>query len=223
MKKILSLSIILIIISIVSSVYANSPCEIKLQTEKDEFNINDEFVVNVDLSNIQDEKGIFGISAVLDYSRESLEYISMESQNGWEKPSYYDESGTIILLREEEYTKEDQTFLKIRFKVKEGSKQNPEITLKDIVVSTGEDITIENVSKIITTREEIPITPVQNPSKDNQSEENNTSNLSIPGDNAEQKLPKTGVSNVTLIVCIGLVVLIAIGLLIKVKVIDKDI
>ena len=29
--------------------------------------------------------------------------------------------------------------------------------------------------------------------------------------------------NVTLIVCIGLVVLIAIGLLIKVKVIDKDI
>lgn len=90
MKKILSLSIILIIISIVSSVYANSPCEIKLQTEKDEFNINDEFVVNVDLSNIQDEKGIFGISAVLDYSRESLEYISMESQNGWEKPSYYD-------------------------------------------------------------------------------------------------------------------------------------
>lgn len=62
MKKIIVLSLILLItISMVINVYANSTFEMSLQPSKKEVNKGEEFTVDVNLSNIQMDKGIIAI------------------------------------------------------------------------------------------------------------------------------------------------------------------
>lgn len=227
MKKVALLSLILIIvISLVGSVYAESPCKVSLQVDKSEVSIGDEITVDVKLSNIQDEKGIFGISAILEYNKESLKYISIESQEGWEKPSYYEDSGIIAVLREEEYATTDQTIYKIKFEVMDTN--NLTVKLKDIVASNGSvDIKLGEES---TDKSEIddsgdPIPPTQkDPVNPNPSEDESISDKNTPATNAEQKIPYAGSNdNIALILWISAFILLATALFIKVKVIDKDI
>lgn len=220
MKKLLSLSLILIIISIVSSVYAvESSCEINLQSDKDQVSKGNEFIVDVKLSNIQDAKGIFGLSAVLEYDKDSLEYKGMESQDGWEKPSYFEESGIIAILREDEYATTDQIICKITFKVKDTSKKDIKVSLMDIVASNGtKDITIGEKNVAITVMDGSVSTPT------NPDIEENGTNTRIPGTNTEQNIPYAGSDNNTsLILWLGAFILLAIALFIKVKIIDRDI
>lgn len=233
MKKVTLLSLILIIvISLVGSVYAESSCKISLQIDKSEVSVGDEITVDVKLSNIQDEKGIFGMSAILEYNKESLKYISMESQEGWEKPSYYENSGIMEVLREEEYATTDQTICKIKFEVM--NTNNLTVKLKDIVASNGTiDINLgeesANKSETDVSGDPVPPTPTEptnptNPTNPNPSENGSTSNTRTPATNAEQKIPYAGSNdNIALILWISAFILLATALFIKVKVIDKDI
>lgn len=227
MKRVTLLSLILIIIiSLVSSVYAETPCKVSLQVDKSEVNIGDEITVDVKLSNILDEKGIFGISAILEYNKESLKYVSMESQEGWEKPSYYEDSGIIAILREEEYANTDQIICKIKFKVMDTN--NLTVKLKGITASNGSiDIELgeESTDKSETdgSGDPVPPTPVD-PVNPNPSEDEGTSNTKKPASNAEQRIPYAGSNdNIALILWISAFILLATALFIKVKVIDKDI
>lgn len=150
MKKIISLILSVIIICLAGTVYADSLCRVTLQPNKVELAKNEEFTVDVVLANIQDEKGIFGLSAVLEYDENSLEYIGMDEQEGWDGVSYNKENGKITIIRENDYAKNSQTVFKITFKTKAENKENVEITLKDVTITNGtKEDKIENLKSIV--------------------------------------------------------------------------
>lgn len=242
MKKVISLSLILIIlISLLSNVNAVAKCEVDLQIAQNEFRTKDEFEVEVRISNIQDEKGIFGVSATLDYDKESLEYIGMEEQAGWGESSYDDGTKVMILLRDSDYATTDQTACKIKFRIKETSKQDISIALKEVTASNGDDdIPLEEKIKDVTvidgtpniklpdptepeTPDPAPEEPtIPTPSNPEQTEGENTTNTSTSGNTANRDIPYAGENDgIAVAFVIGGFILLATALFIKIKVIDK--
>lgn len=137
MKKIISLLSlsILITICLVGKVYASSMCSVNLQAQATN---NGEISVNVVLSNIQDEKGIYGLSAILQYDTGSLEYLRMEEQQGWDGVSYNEANGRLAITRKgKEFAKSNQTVFKIIFRKKVENKSNVGINLTNITVTNS--------------------------------------------------------------------------------------
>lgn len=156
MKKIVSLILILLtVICMAGSVYAALNCNISVQTAKSEYSKNEQFTVDVNLSNIQSDRGIISLGATLEYDKDSLTLVKMEGKNGWETPaagaSYNEANGKIAITRSG-LGKNNETIFTITFKVKEQSKQNVAITLKDITVADG-----TKPAKIATTYKNITI------------------------------------------------------------------
>lgn len=175
MKKIGKISLILLmILCMMTSVYAVS-CSMSLQTAKNEFNKNDEVVVDVAISSIETPEGIIGLKATLEYNKNSLSYVGMTGENGWSTPSYNEANGILVMDRNA-LVNSPETILKITFKVKDQSAtQNATITLKDITVSGGEstgDISVPEMTKTIT------ITKPDN-SQNNNTTNNNTTNNNV--------------------------------------------
>ncbi len=234
-RKIITLSLILVIVTLVSNVYAVSKCKVDLKTDKSEYNKNDEFTVNVNLSDIQDEKGIIAVGGTLEYDKNSLELVKMEAQGKWTKPSYNEANGKFATDRDNSYATKDETLFKITFKVKEESKKDITITLKDISASNGkEDIKTDNVSKVITIKNAtVPDTkPGDNNDGNNAGNNvgnnignnvgnnsgNNTSNNNSIYNN---KIPQAGENNTMIIFCIIILIAIATTYFIKIKIINK--
>lgn len=149
MKSIVKIAFILFsILCVTLCVYAAS-CNMSLQTAKNEFEKTEEFVVDVNISNIQAEKGIIALGATLEYDKNILSLVGMSGQNSWANPSYNEANGKLVTDRGS-LTSSDETVFKITFKVKENSKANTTITLKDIAVSNGmEEIKVANLTKTI--------------------------------------------------------------------------
>ncbi len=171
MKKIVTLGLILILtICMVGNVYASFSCNVNIQASKTQVTKNDEFAINVNVSNIQSERGVISFGGILEYDRDSLKLIKMEGQNGWETPSSgsaYNETKGKIAITRSGVGKNNETIFKITFKVKETSKQNFAVTLKDIMISDGsEPFKINNVSQSITVIPETQKT-VSSPETDN--------------------------------------------------------
>lgn len=150
MKKIISLLSlsILITICLVGKVYASSMCSVNLQAQATN---NGEISVNVVLSNIQDEKGIYGLSAILQYDTGSLEYLRMEEQQGWDGVSYNEANGRLAITRKgKEFAKSNQTVFKIIFRKKVENKSNVGINLTNITVTnSSKDNKLVNASTTI--------------------------------------------------------------------------
>lgn len=223
-RKIISLSLILIIVmTLVSNVYAVSKCKVDIALDKKEYNVNDEFTVDVVLSNIQDEKGIIAIGGKLEYDKDSLELVKIEAQGDWTKPSYNEANGKFATDRDNNYATKDETVFKVTFKVKEESKKVLTITLKDIVASNGkEDIKSDNASKDITI---INSTEPDKKPEDN-NEGNNTGNK--PGNNSNNsdskfngKIPQTGENNTIIIFIIIVLMAIVVTYFMKIRIINK--
>lgn len=156
MKKtiVFSLSLILGIMLLVNNVYAASSYKIDLNTVKNEFDKKEEFVVNVAISNIQVEKGLIAFGAVLDYDKDSLELVKTSGSENWANPSYNENNGKLTTDRNN-LSKNDEVVFSITFRVKEGSKANPTITLKNIEASGGTetgDLKTNDVTKTITVK-----------------------------------------------------------------------
>lgn len=190
MKKIISLSlIILLAICLVStSIYATSSCKVTLENNKKQVTKDEEFSINVVISDIQDEKGIFGLSAVLEYDGNSLEYVKIEEEEGWEKPSYNKDNGKITILREEHYATTKQTVFKLTFKAKVENKENVVITLKDVRTSNGiKDIKLGDLKNTITIKtnngEDNENPGDNNDNNDNNNPGDNNNDNNNPGDN----------------------------------------
>lgn len=141
MKKIILMSLILVIaICIMGNVYAALSCNINLQSNKTKLNKNEEFVVDVKISNIQSDRGIIALEATLEYDKNSLELLKMEGKNGWETPvdgATYNSANGKIAIDRSGLGKNNETVFTITFKVKNTSKQNLVIALKDIIVADG--------------------------------------------------------------------------------------
>lgn len=182
MKKVIvfSLSLIFGIMFLITNVYAASSYKVSLNTAKNEFDKNEEVVVNVAISNIQVEKGFIAVGATLEYDKDSLEFVKTSGGDNWSNPSYNENNGKLATDRND-LSKNDETMFSITFKVKEGSKANPTITLKNIEASGGSDtgdVKTDDVTKTITVK---GVTTNPNPDDTNKPGEDNN-----PGDNNNQ-------------------------------------
>ena len=186
MKKIVKISLILFsIMCIVTAVYAAS-CNISLKTEKDEFSKDEEFVVDVNMSNIQSEPGIIIFGATLEYDKNNLTLVKMEGKNTWATPSYNEENGTFVVDRGAP-NKSDETIFSMTFKVKSQEAKTSTITLKNVEASDGDgDIKISNATKTITLKSETPTTKPEdnnNNTNNNNTNNNNTNNNNTNNNN----------------------------------------
>lgn len=241
MKKIQKLSIIMLLMIIVLNVYvyAKPNCNVNIKTQKTEIGKNEEFTVEVVISNIQSEKGIIAIDAVLEYDKESITLVKMEGQNDWSTPIKdlsYNESNGKLVIDKRGLAKSDETILKLVFKTKEISKEKVMIALKNINIADGtEPSTVANAYKNITIKdasttpspkppEEQTPTPSpkppeeQTPSQTPKPDDNNINKLpdNISNSNndnkAPGKLPQTGSDNIILMIAIAIFIIISIVL-----------
>lgn len=160
MKKIAKLSIILLLMMFVLTVnvYAKLNCNINMQSEREDVKQEQEITINVKLSNIESERGIIAIEAILEYDKDCLTLSKMEGQNSWHTPieglSYNTSNGKLVIDKEG-LAKSDETILKITFKANKTSKKSTTVSLRNIVVADGTaPAKIANVSKNITIKEE---------------------------------------------------------------------
>lgn len=251
MKRIVKLSLILLAtMCIMGNVYATINCNVNIVTAKTEYSENEEFTVDVNLTNIQSEEGVIALGGTLEYDKESLTLEKMEGKNGWSNPSYNEANGKFVMDRDSATTS-DETIFTITFKVKENSKENLEIALKNITVSDGEESNkIELVNKAITIKNveqdpgqqdpeqqnpetqnpdtHNPDTEQQNPDKTNTNKpetENkapSTNGVENNGIYQNGSLPKTGEGNIALfIVPIVVFAIIIIVSFARIKIISK--
>ncbi len=225
MKKVLSLVLLfLMMMSIMGTVKAAFTCKVSMQMEKTEFKKGDEFTVDINISDIQSERGVISLGATLEYDKDSLTLVKMEGQNGWESPSAgssYNEANGKIAITRNGLGNNNETIFKITFKVKEEAKKNLLVTLKNISLADGTSpLSVEKVYKNITIQEGTD-NPVPNPTPD---DDGNTlpvipnTNNTVTNDTApDKKLPQTGVSNVILVVGIVATLTVAVVCFVKMR------
>lgn len=207
MKKIITISLImLVLVSTLTNIYAAS-CTVTLQPSNGKVESNKEFTVDVNLSNIQDEKGMITFTARLEYDHTNLTFKKIEGQNGW-NPAYNEENGKIAAERAGGYTKDNETVFTVTFLANGAVNANPNITLTDIVFSNGtEDIDVTTDSTTITIIE-----------SGNQGGNQNINNVDTSI--KDGRLPQTGDTNILLIV-IAVALVLVVGFFIKIKLIDN--
>lgn len=236
MRRIVKLSLILLMtVFIMGNVYAALSCQMEVKASKTEVSKNEEFTVDVNISNIQSDKGVISLGGTLEYDKDSLELVRMEGKNGWETPidgvSFNKDNGKIAITRNG-LGKNNETVFTIKFKVKEGSKKNLTVTLKDITVADGTSPAKISVADTKITVKDGAQNPVSEPDNKNTNTntQNKTNNTNIVANNLNKTattnnpLPKTGGALATgfiLIVFLG--VLVAGGFFRKIKFIDKEI
>ena len=224
MKKVLSVLLFLMMMSIMGTVNAAFTCKVSMQMEKTEFKKGDEFTVDINISDIQSERGVISLGATLEYDKDSLTLVKMEGQNGWESPSVgssYNEANGKIAITRNGLGNNNETIFKITFKVKEGAKKNILITLRNITLADGTSpLSVEKVYKNITIQEGTD-NPVPNPTPD---DEGNTlpvipnTNNTVTNDIApDKKLPQTGVSNIILVVGIVATLTVVVVCFVKMR------
>lgn len=245
MKKVVSL-ILLMIICISTSVYAATSCNASLQTSKSEYNKGDEFTVDVNVTDLQSDRGIISFGATLDYDTSCLTFVKMEGKNGWNTPSYNKDSG-ILVSDGSSLMKNDGTVFTITFKVNEGaSKSSTTISLKDITVGDGgnsgatkvngtsKNINIKNVTSGGNTTTPDTNNNTTNSGTSSGSSNSNTSssnknstssgsktNIINTNDSKTGRLPKAGRTDVMLVVFIVVLVGVAAFYYVKMRIFNK--
>lgn len=229
MKKIVKLSLILLsAMCIMGNVYGAFSSNVDIIIPKTEYSKNDQFTVDIKLSNVQSDRGIIALGGTLEYDKQSLTLVKMEEKGEWSKPSYNEENGKFVMDRGS-VTKSDETVFTITFKVKEGSKRNLKIALKDISISDGDATNkINFVEKDITIKEGATDTKpgTDNPDTNKVPDTNKNPNNNVSGNTStiydKGTLPKTGensmISIITAVIVIAIVVLYSI---IKIRAINK--
>ncbi len=196
MKKLGKISFILLsIVCMTISCYAAS-CTMSMESAKNEYKPNEDVVVDVKLTNIDAGEGIIALEGVLEYDTNSLTYVKMEGQNGWETPSYNAGNGKFIMSRNA-LVATPETLLKITFKVKGQSAKSPIITLKNIKASGGiatGDIAVANISKTITVNTPTP-PPTNNTTNTNTNTNTTPTNNTVPNTNTIITPTNNAVSN----------------------------
>lgn len=241
MKRVIKLSLIIVltIICLTGSAYAAPSCNISIQTSKTEFNKNEQFTVDVKLSSIQSERGIIAIEATLDYDKDSLTLVEMKGQNEWSNPvkdlSYNEATGKFVIDKNG-LAKSDETILKLTFKVKETSKKDLRISLKDIKVSDAtvpgqvaiayKDITIKEGTTNPDPKPPVDPKPVEPTPVDPKPTE--PTKPQIPGVNnnndnmASGKIPQTGSDNRIFMLFTAIAIIGALVIYIKMKIVKKQ-
>jgi len=86
------------------------------------------------------DKGLDALSGKINYDKEKLEFVKIETGNEkWNKPSYNNENGKFTLLINSETITEKNKAIVITFKVKENVTGDVTISIVDLVGATSED------------------------------------------------------------------------------------
>ncbi len=199
MKKILKLSIVLLIICIVmtGNVFAME-CNTSIESQKTGFEVNEEFKVDFCISDIKSNRGAISLQGTLEYDKDSLTLIKIEGKNGWETPtdgaSYNKENGKFAIVRSGA-GKNDEVILSITFKVKERAKQNLSINLKDVAIADGDGMAkFANISKAITIKNKNSDIETEKPSTNDPADEA-TPDTPSTNDPADEPTPDTPSTN----------------------------
>ena len=237
MEKVIKLSLILMLIMtcFVSTVYAETTqpsCTVSLETEKTNYSKNEEFNVDIKLSNIKSDRGFIAFEAVLDYDKDSLTLVDMEGQNRWVTPvkdlSYNETTGKFVMDKSGLATS-DEVILRLKFKVNENSKENLTISLKDAGASdatVSAKVTVVPKSITIGEKQDTPDptptptpTPEPTPNPDNSQTQTPTINNGGNSNNKPAvKIPQAGENNtVLMILATGAAVAVIMGAVFFVK------
>lgn len=228
MKKIVKLNLILlmmmsIIFCTLNIAYAKTSSNVAIVSAS-EVQKGEEFTVKFNLSNLKSNKGINALMGTLKYDKDSLTLVKMEGQNGWATPSYNEENGKFV-TEISEYVTKDESFLKITFKVKEGSKNNINISMENVsVANEDEEVKVDSKSKSITVKANIGTSDNNTGSNTNtntNTDSNTNSNLSTnnstnskPTSNSggikNGTLPNTGADSTPFIIITILIILLVV-------------
>lgn len=86
------------------------------------------------------DKGLDALSGKINYDKEKLEFVKIETGNEkWNKPSYNNENGKFTLLINSETITEKNEAIVITFKVKENVTGDVTISIVNLVGATSED------------------------------------------------------------------------------------
>lgn len=198
---------------------------------KTEYSENEEIIADVNISNIVSDSGIIAFGATIEYDKNSLTLKEIEGVNGWSNPSYNAENGKLVTERNAK-TKSDETVLKIKFIVKEGSKKDISIAVKNVTVADGsapvdinganKDITIkgDNATQTPTVITTPTVNPTQVPTATpivKKSPKATPSSTTATG-----RLPQTGSADMTmLLVVITSFSILSVVIYIKIRSINK--
>ncbi len=155
MKKIVIFStIMLIMMSLITNVYAESSCTVISSINNSEVKKNDEVIVTFAISKIEDDIGIFMLGATLNYDKNALELKKIEPLGGWSGLLYNDTNGSFVIDRD--YTKQPGNIIKATFKAIGETEKNTSISLSNICASNG----IEDLKTSQSTAVNVMIKPI---------------------------------------------------------------
>jgi len=222
MKKIVTLSLALLTVMImITNVYAAS-FSAELKTDKVNLENTDEFEVEMSVLNIQDDRGLITLGGTLEYNKNDLNLVTMDSVGEWTKPVYNEANGKFVMDRDG-LTTNNETVIKMTFKVNNKNTKNTDIILRDIIASNAEEDIEANDIKLTVKIENDTIEP-------GTSVDTNKGNGTItPENNANTSKPHSRpgaipyAGTTTIIALIVLVAGVAVFLLVRIKMTDHAI
>lgn len=239
MRKTVKLSLMLlmmisIIFCTVNIAYAKTSSNVAIASVS-EVEKGEEFTVKFNLSNLKSDKGINALMGTLKYDKDSLTLVKIEGQNGWASPSYNEENGKFV-TEISEYVTKDGTFMKVTFKVREGSKKNINISMENIsVANQDEEIEVSSTSKSITLKGSAEVPDTNTNTSTNQNTNTNTSSNTNSGANSDLNtrpinsntsrtnstkndvLPNTGKTDIAPIVVIAICIVLVTVFIMRLK------
>lgn len=152
-KKITSLIIFILAISIVTTIYAAITANVSLVASQSKVKPGEEFTVKLSVSDINaGTDGLRGVQLKINYDKEKLETITTESIKGYSglTPNYNESNKGNILLAIGMGTTgitKDSDFVEITFKAKEDAKlEDTIITFEEVEVFNTEKLNVGNKS-----------------------------------------------------------------------------
>ena len=202
MKKIISLFVLIMIVLLMANdTIAAMQCNIVLSPEDtSEITTNDEFKVDVKVSEIFSDRGLVAFGAILDYDKNSLKLEKMEGVGDYSDPAYNENNGKILIERNP--TNHNATMFTLTFKVL--NTDNVKVTMKDITVSDGTGLgKVETQSYTPQIKAEVTptptptLTPTPNPTgrPDNPNNNQGSDNTGDTTTKKDDKLPQTGLNS----------------------------
>ncbi len=235
MKKSIKLCLILSIIMIftigfLSNTYATISAEVNLNTSENNYKKGERIVVEVNLSNLESDKGIIITGAKLEFDANQLEIDSnnIEGGNGWTPPYYNEASRKLVMDRNKDFQVDDGKIMQIPFIVKTDKEEVANVSLKNVEVADGNQEKVlgdSTISLNLNKNGEKPVDPEKpvNPTEPTDPENpgdsgnnnggTNTGNDTNPDSNGSSSgnkntdVPKTGANLYFVYIIVGILII----------------
>ena len=227
MKKVTIFFIILLfIISISSTVSANSNLDINVSVNKDSIHNGEEIVLSLSLSNLRElGDGVNAYVMTLHYNTSQFDFVKAEGSNSWNAPMYNNNSistGNMKLVSTiSNFTTDENEFLRITLKAKQDI-NNSDANVSFDNISFAAKIN-SKTTKILAKDIKVEFSNISNSNENdnsNNSENSNENKKENISNVSNKPLPYTG-KGMTLIITIFIVFFISIIIYVRYKNLKK--